>query len=87
MICVSYKRFFLRFLFLKIHSQWLHLRLSSYLFDTKGHNGAVAVIVDVIYSSKAEFEERAAVIESMAVQTAIETGSLFAEAAAWLWVS
>ena len=75
------------FLFLKIHSQWLHLRFSSYLFDTKGNNGAVAVIVDVIYSSKAEFEECASLTKSVAVQTAIETGSLVAEAAAWLWVS
>ena len=86
MTCVSYQWIFLPFLFLKIHSQWLHLKFSSYLFDKKGKNGAVAVIVDVIYSYKAEFKEQAAATESVAMQTNIETGSLIDEVLAWLWV-
>ena len=45
------------------------------------------MLVDVDDSTKAEFEGHAAVTESVAVQTATETGSLVAEAAACLWVS
>ena len=64
----------------------MHLKFSSYIVGTKGNNSAVAVLVDVIYSYKAEFEEHAAATESVAMQTAIETGSLIDEVLAWLWV-
>ena len=46
---------------------------------------AVAVLVDVIYSYKAEFKEHAAATESVAMQTAIETGSLIDEVLAWVF--
>ena len=46
-----------------------------------------AVDVDVDYSSKADFDEHAAVTESVAVQTVIETGILVPEGTARLWIS
>ena len=70
--------FSLHFLLLKIYSQWLHLKVCSYIVGTRGNNGAVVVLVDGDYSSKEEFDEHAAVIESVTVQTVIETGLLIA---------
>ena len=64
----------------------MHLKFSSDIVGTTGNNGAVAVLVDVIYSYKAEFEDHAGATESVAMQTAIETGSLIDEVLAWLWV-
>ena len=71
---------------MKLYSQWLHLKFSSYTVGTKGSNVAVAVFVAVDDSTKAKFEGPAAVTESVAVQTATKNGSMVAEAAAWLWV-
>ena len=51
---------------------------------TKGNAVAVAGLVAVDDSTKAEFKGHAAVTESVALQTATETGLLVAEAAAWL---
>ena len=62
--------FFCRFLFLKLYTQWLHLKFSFHIVGTKGNNGAVTVIVDIDDSTKAEFEEQAAINESVSVQTA-----------------
>ena len=56
----------------------MHLKVCSYIVGTRGNNGAVVVLVDGDYSSKEEFDEHAAVTESVAVQTATETESLLA---------
>ena len=70
-----------------IYSQWFHFTICSDIVGTKDNNVAVAVLVAVDDSTKAEFEGHAAVTESVAVQTATETGSLVAGSAAWLWFS
>ena len=66
----------MNFLILKLYSQWLHLTNFSDINGTKGNHVAVAVLVAVDDSTKAEFEGNAT-----------ETGSFIAVAAAWLWVS
>ena len=58
---------------MKLYSQLLYIQFGSDIVGTKGNNGAVAVLVDVDDSTKAEFEEHPAVTESVAVQTATET--------------
>ena len=60
----------------------MYLQFCSDIVGTKGNNGAVAVLVDVDDSTQAEFEEHAAINESVSVQT-----DFFAEVAAWLLVS
>ena len=60
------------------------LKFCSDLVGTKGNSVAVAVLVDVGNSTKAEFEGHAAVTEWVAVQTVTETGSLDDKATAWL---
>ena len=45
------------------------------------------MLVAVDDSTKAELKWKAADTDSVALQTVTETGSLVAEAAAWLWVS
>ena len=72
---------------MKLYSKRLHFRFSSDIVGTKGDIVAVAVLVDVDDSTKAEFDGHAAVTESVAVQTATETKSLLAEFMTWLWVS
>ena len=81
--CVS-SRIFHTFRFWKHYSQLLHLKFCSDKLGTKGNTVAVAVLVAVDDSTKAEFEEHAAVTESVVVQTNIENGSLIAEAPALL---
>ena len=56
----------------------MHFKVCSYIVGTRGNNGAVVVLVDGDYSSKEEFDEHAAVIESVTVQTVTETGLLIA---------
>ena len=58
------------------------LKSWSDIVGTKDNYVAAAVLFDVVYSTKAEFEGHAAVNGTVAVQTATETGSLVAEAAA-----
>ena len=72
---------------MKLYSKWLQLQFCSDIVGTKGNFLAVAVLVDIDDSTKAKIKGHAAVTESVAVQTATETGSLVAEASAWLWVS
>ena len=58
------------FWFLKLYSQWLHLKICSDIVGTKGNNVAVPVLAAVDDSTKAEFEGHAAVTKTVAVQTA-----------------
>ena len=71
---------------MKLYLQWFHLKFCSDKVGTKGNNVAVSVLVAVDDSTKAECQGYAAVTESVVVKAATETGSLVAEAAAWLYV-
>ena len=64
-----------------------YFKICSDIACTKGNTIAVAVLVTVDDSTKAEFEGHAAVTESVVVKTATEMGSFVLEIAAWLWVS
>ena len=86
-LCDLQIRIFWIFWFLKLYSQQFHLALCSDLVGIKVTNVAIDVLVAVDDSTKSELKGHSAVTESIALQTTTETGTMVAEAGAWLWVS
>ena len=64
---------FLAFLILKTILTMVALKIYSCIDGTKGNIFVAAVLFDVDYSNKAEFEGHAAVNETVLVKTATET--------------